>query len=97
MLYDTQESVVDVTLCVVSPDAVWASEEVGGFEVYSELGHDGPQEVYGSEDSSLLTVPATSNALSVVVRDAHLARFVKYVSARAPSPRFDVAAVFQRA
>lgn len=44
-----------------------------------------------AEDSGVLNVSAAHNSLNLVLRDEGLMRFVKYVSASAPSSRWDVA------
>ena len=50
----------------------------------------------GSEaGGTLLSVQGRCNCLSVVLRDEGVMRFVKFVSASAPSSRWDVAAEFQ--
>ena len=43
----------------------------------------------------MLNVSATPNSLNLVLRDEGLMRFVKYVSAAAPSSRWDVAAEYR--
>ena len=77
-------------------DAMWESGDVGGFECYiaaDESGDDqGPDAEYDEEDDTkLLSVSASNNTLSLVYRDPGTMRFVKYVSASAPSSRWDVA------
>jgi hypothetical protein len=46
------------------------------------------------DDTTLLSVSPGFNVLSLVLRDNEVMRFVKYVSASAPSSRWDVAAEF---
>ena len=77
-------------------DALWESGDVGGFECYiaaDEGGEDqGPDAEYdGEDDTRLLSVSASNNTLSLVYRDPGTMRFVKYVSAAAPSSRWDIA------
>eukprot|EP01065_Artemidia_motanka_P039890 TRINITY_DN4920_c0_g1_i1.p1 TRINITY_DN4920_c0_g1~~TRINITY_DN4920_c0_g1_i1.p1 ORF type:complete len:582 (+),score=196.10 TRINITY_DN4920_c0_g1_i1:80-1747(+) len=80
--------------------AAWASGEVGGFECYlaadeSELE---AAEVYGNKDDAandLISVHCADNTLSLVARDEGMLRFVKYLSADAPSSRYDVATVYE--
>jgi len=43
----------------------------------------------------VLNVSPAANTLNLVLRDEGLMRFVKYLSAAAPSSRFDIAAVYQ--
>jgi len=95
---------LDATLTFVRSDAEavgkWESEDVGGFESY--LAADDAdetveaQEVYrgDEEDGPLVNLPATSNALALVMRDPKTMRFVKFLSRDAPSSRLDVAASF---
>jgi len=77
-------------------DAIWESGEVGGFECYiaaDESSEDQGQDAeYEDEnDTKLLSVSASNNTLSLVYRDPGTMRFVKYVSAAAPSSRWDIA------
>lgn len=74
----------------------WASGDVGGFECY--IGEDdesvtGAAEVFRMNDDGedLLSVTAALNTLSLVLRDEGTMRFIKYVSAGAPSSRYDIA------
>ncbi|KAF8057154.1 Ogd [Scenedesmus sp. PABB004] len=76
----------------------WAVGEVGGFEAYlladdEEEGAGGAAAVYRQDgnDSAVINVPAACNTLNLLMRDAGLMRFVKYVSAAAPGSRWDVA------
>jgi len=64
----------------------------GGNEEEDDDGSDSE----GSEaGGTLLSVQGRCNCLSVVLRDEGVMRFVKFVSAAAPSSRWDVAAEFQ--
>ena len=83
-------------------DEEWASGEVGGFETHIEAEDEGDADaaVYagesgegGEEGGDLLSVEAQHNCLSIVLRDPGTLRFVKYVSAFAPSARCDVEVV----
>lgn len=86
---------------------LWHSGDVGGFEAYLGAEEDDDPEVTavyktgdgkgGDEDDEgdLLNVEASSNTLNLVMRDAGTLRFVKYVSARAPGSRWDVAMEFE--
>jgi hypothetical protein len=44
-------------------------------------------------DSGVINIPAVSNCLSLLMRDAGLMKFVKYVSAAAPGSRWVVIGV----
>ena len=48
----------------------------------------------GDEDDDLVSVCASCNTLTVVLRQPARMHFVKYVSAAAPGSRWDVAAEF---
>lgn len=98
---------LDVTLAVVADgDAtsaeLWGSEDVGGFESYVAADEDEDektaevQETYRGADADgpLVNLPAASNALCLVMRDAKTLRFLKYLSRDAPSSRIDVAASY---
>lgn len=43
----------------------------------------------------MLNVSPATNTLNLVLRDEGLMKFVKYLSAAAPSSRFDIAAVYK--
>lgn len=47
------------------------------------------------DESGVLNVSPAANTLNLVLRDEGLMRFVKYLSASAPSSRFDVAMVYK--
>lgn len=89
-----------------SEDITWESGNFGGFECYIEADEqednvasandknnaNDPAEEYNEDDESpLLSVSACNNTLSLVLRDVGSMRFVKYVGARAPSSRWDIA------
>ncbi|WIA40768.1 hypothetical protein OEZ86_004448 [Tetradesmus obliquus] len=98
----TSEPRLDCVLTFVNdttPEAAdgWAVGEVGGFEAYlladEEEEAAGAAAVYRQDgnDSGVINVPAASNTLNLLMRDAGLMRFVKYVSAAAPGSRWDLA------
>jgi hypothetical protein len=98
----TKDPRLDVVLTFVNDESMssasWADGECGGFEAYllADEDEDGPAEVYRQvqdDDSGVLNVSASFNALSIVLRDEGLMRFVKYVSSTAPGSRWDVSAV----
>ena len=69
---------------------------MGGFECYiaADEGreNEGPDAEYDEEyDTNLLSVSASNNTLSLVYRDPGTMKFFKYVSAGAPSSRWDIA------
>jgi Rps23 Pro-64 3,4-dihydroxylase Tpa1-like proline 4-hydroxylase len=80
-------------------DESWESGNVGGFECYIEADEEeGVDEEYNPADedgTELLSVSANNNTLSLVLRDTGTMRFVKYVSSRAPSSRWDIAMEYQ--
>jgi prolyl 3-hydroxylase /prolyl 3,4-dihydroxylase len=81
----------------------WDSGDVGAFECYiTSDGDEGEAaEVYKAkqeeegDDSQLLSVSPGFNVLSLVMRDQDTLRFIKYVSAAAPSSRWDVCAEYE--
>ena len=100
----TNDPRLDVVLTFVddAPMDSWGDGECGGFEAYllADEEEDGPAEVYKQvqdDDSGVLNVSATFNAVSIVLRDEGLMRFVKYVSSVAPGSRWDISAVMQPA
>ena len=65
----------------------------------AEEGNDGAEaaESYrpnADSNEDLLSVFASTNALSLVLREKSAMRFIKYVSAAAPGSRWDIAAEF---
>eukprot|EP01060_Flectonema_neradi_P000446 TRINITY_DN1027_c1_g1_i2.p1 TRINITY_DN1027_c1_g1~~TRINITY_DN1027_c1_g1_i2.p1 ORF type:complete len:563 (+),score=102.88 TRINITY_DN1027_c1_g1_i2:65-1753(+) len=91
---------LDVSLCFAPESEGWATGDIGGFECFIES-EDSQQiaaEVYGTADDAendLLSFHACNNTLTLVARDEHMMKFVKYVSAAAPGSRWDIASVFQ--
>ena len=47
------------------------------------------------DETGVLNVSPAANTLNLVLRDEGLMKFVKYLSAAAPSSRFDIAAVYK--
>ncbi|KAI8074261.1 Oxoglutarate and iron-dependent oxygenase degradation C-term-domain-containing protein, partial [Gilbertella persicaria] len=88
------QGVLDVTFCHVNKPQAWEDGEKGGYECYMAP-HDEEEDaaVYkaADEDGALLTLPAGRNELSLVLRDEGIMRFIKYVSAKAPGSRWDIA------
>lgn len=74
-------------------------EDVGGHEVYmaGDDTDDADAAIYKAadgDDGPLFTSPACWNKLSIVLRDAGVLKFVKYVSRNAKGDRWDVQAAF---
>ena len=106
----TKEARLDAVLSLVDdfapggkPDeekrALWESQDVGGYECYLVADDEVEAEasdVYrmDADDEPLLNVTGRCNALSLVMRDTGVMRFVKYVNAQAPGSRWDVAAEY---
>jgi len=90
---------LDVTWCQVAPSDEWETEEVGGFESYMEADADDnieTQEVYrDDEQGPLINIIPRPNALSIIMRDKHTMKFVKYISRAAPSSRTDISVAFR--
>eukprot|EP00603_Paraphysomonas_imperforata_P004548 CAMPEP_0114423178 /NCGR_PEP_ID=MMETSP0103-20121206/6010_1 /TAXON_ID=37642 ORGANISM="Paraphysomonas imperforata, Strain PA2" /NCGR_SAMPLE_ID=MMETSP0103 /ASSEMBLY_ACC=CAM_ASM_000201 /LENGTH=708 /DNA_ID=CAMNT_0001591823 /DNA_START=53 /DNA_END=2179 /DNA_ORIENTATION=+ len=98
---------MDATLCFADTRTkekaeMWDGGDVGGFECYiaaeDDTDADATAEVYKSEkegdeneDGDLLSVQAGCNVLNIVMRDEGVMKFVKYVSHKAPSSRWDIA------
>jgi len=79
------DAVLEVTLCLTPPehDEAWGEGSgVGGYVTYL------------TSDEELLTVLPASNAASLVLREPGLMSFIKYVTAGAPGPRYDIALQF---
>jgi Rps23 Pro-64 3,4-dihydroxylase Tpa1-like proline 4-hydroxylase len=74
----------------------WESGELGGYASYLLPHNDQDAAVYNrtSEDGILLTTPPNWNQLELVVRDEGILHFIKYVSANAPSSRWDIDAEY---
>lgn len=101
---------LDATLCFVKSNdeedaELWESGDVGGFECYIEADEDADAaataEVYRSnneeDDTQLMSIQAGNNVLNIVMRDTGVMRFIKYVSSRAPSSRWDVSMEYELA
>ncbi|KAI9029406.1 Oxoglutarate and iron-dependent oxygenase degradation C-term-domain-containing protein [Hyaloraphidium curvatum] len=75
----------------------WESGDVGGFEAYVASDESGEAAEYqrADDDGGVLNVTAAGNTLSLVMRGEGLMRFVRYVSAAAPSSRWDLSAVYE--
>jgi len=97
-----QQPTLDATLAFVASGPthlpLWEGGDVGGFECHVPAASDdhGAAEVYRADESSVgvTSIHAQSNALSLVVRPPDSMKFIKYVSAAAPSSRWDVAAEY---
>ena len=78
-------------------DLDWQSGECGGFECYIAADDDeeAADEYNQDDDTELLSVSASNNTLSLVYRDPGTMRFVKYLSCKAPSSRFDISMEYQ--
>ncbi|KAI8977202.1 Oxoglutarate and iron-dependent oxygenase degradation C-term-domain-containing protein [Mycotypha africana] len=94
------QPILDVTLSMATTPDVdaaekWESCEYGGYECYMAAPEGGEDPATyrqtADEDAALLTLGAGANELSIVMKDEGVLRFVKYVSARAPGSRWDVA------
>ncbi|KAL0084625.1 Oxoglutarate and iron-dependent oxygenase degradation C-term-domain-containing protein [Phycomyces blakesleeanus] len=97
-------SVLDITLCLAtcpteSAAEQWESGEYGGYECYMapHEGQDDPAiyKASSEDDGALLTMPAGWNEMAIVLRDEGVLRFVKYISARAPGARWDIAMEYE--
>lgn len=88
------QALLDVTFCIVAKPDQWEDGEVGGYECYMAP-HDEEEDaaIYkaADEDGALLSLSAGQNELSLVLRDEGIMRFIKYVSAKAPGSRWDLA------
>lgn len=86
---------------------LWEDGDVGGFECFIEADDDAESaeaaEVYRSakkadgedeDNTTLLSLSAASNSLSLVLRDEGIMKFIKYVSANAPGSRWDISTEF---
>jgi Rps23 Pro-64 3,4-dihydroxylase Tpa1-like proline 4-hydroxylase len=79
-------------------DVAWQSGDVGGFECYiavDEEDKEAADEYNQDNDTELLSVSAANNTLSLVFRDPGTMRFVKYLSKKAPSSRWDISMEYQ--
>jgi prolyl 3-hydroxylase /prolyl 3,4-dihydroxylase len=80
----------------------WETGSVGGYECYIEQDDEEMEaaEVYankdidGTKEDALLNVTPANNVLNLVMRDDKTLSFVKYVSCRAPSSRWDISAEY---
>lgn len=97
------QSVLDLTMCFVNNkmkkyQRLWDSGDIGGYECYIEADKDiesaATAEIYRvndpEDDTELLSIQAGFNRLNIVLRDTGVMKFIKYVSYRAPSSRWDI-------
>lgn len=92
----SEEATLEATLSITP--ARW-TDDVGGYDLVMAADEsDADPAVYraATDDSAILfsDVPQ-HNEFSIILRDADLLRFVKYVSRNAPSSRWDVAAEYK--
>ena len=100
-----EDSRLDATLVFLPEGADargWDSGEVGGFDCYIAADEDSSaaaaavfQENEDEDDGPLVSVSPMHNSLSLVLRDAQVMRFIKYVSKDAPSSRFDITCEYE--
>jgi Rps23 Pro-64 3,4-dihydroxylase Tpa1-like proline 4-hydroxylase len=83
---------LDFNLCLTKDDPKWETGEVGGYVNYMNSSEDQDAAVYSRADDEgpLLSVSAAWNQLTVALRDEGVLKFVKYISAGAPSSRWDI-------
>lgn len=93
------KSILDSTLCLTDKQEIWETDELGGYDCYMEPDEQEDAAVYRANESggALLSVSAAFNVLNLVVREESVMRFIKYVSARAPGSRWDVAFEYELA
>lgn len=102
----TEDTCLDVTLCFVDTSSdekkeQWENGDMGGFECFVAPEDDentpASAAVYimqeEEEGNGLLSISPGSNVLNIVLRQNEM-HFVKYVSAVAPSSRWDIAAEY---
>jgi hypothetical protein len=92
---------VCVTWCWVGGDAdKWEDGTLGAFQVITDVDSDGhtarkEAEVYTESGAGVLrSVSAGTNVLTVAMCEANQVEFIRYVSAGAPSSRWDVHVVY---
>lgn len=103
-LFKKQFNKLDITLCFVDNKSkrnksLWNSGDIGGYECYistdDDLNSAATAEIYQvndeNNDTELLSIHCGFNQLNIVLRDYGVLKFVKFVSYRAPSSRWDIA------
>eukprot|EP01063_Lacrimia_lanifica_P008691 TRINITY_DN15737_c0_g1_i1.p1 TRINITY_DN15737_c0_g1~~TRINITY_DN15737_c0_g1_i1.p1 ORF type:complete len:573 (+),score=217.31 TRINITY_DN15737_c0_g1_i1:86-1804(+) len=91
---------LDAVMTFVEECQGWLAGDIGGFECYIAAEHSelAAAESYGNDedqDNECISLTPLNNCLSLVARDEHMMRFVKYVSASAPGSRWDTSTVYQ--
>ena len=88
----SKTDLLDVNLCLTTNDELWETGDVGGYLNYLENSVDNDAAVYSKvgDEGELLTTSASWNQLNIVKRQSGTLKFVKYVSASAPSSRWDI-------
>ena len=89
----SQHGAVVSTWCSVIDSPLWEAGDVGGHEIFSPYEDASTArsaaEVYDSNNEDVLSISPRANCFSIVAVP-NLLEFVQYVSAGAPSSRFDV-------
>ncbi|KAF0684514.1 Aste57867_23513 [Aphanomyces stellatus] len=102
---DADHAILDAVVCFCDPgktrhgDAAAGDDDAQstwqtGFECYMAAKDDGVGDVAADDDENGVQIEAQHNTLSLVVRDTHTIKFVKFISAREPGSRWDVHAEF---
>eukprot|EP01038_Epipyxis_sp_PR26KG_P010541 gene10541-14163_t len=100
LLSDTINNMSQAESSITTQIEVVQHGDVGGFECYIEA-EDSADNVEAAEvyrinpSSSLLSISAGCNVLSLVMRDENIMKFIKYVSANAPGSRWDISTEYQ--
>ncbi|KAI7939894.1 hypothetical protein MJO28_013546 [Puccinia striiformis f. sp. tritici] len=101
-----EEQLLEVHMSL-TPSLGWEDGEVGGWDCYMTSSDEdqsdpavykgaGPTEAGGDEDdSTLLTIHPSWNKLDLVLRDAQILTFTKYVSSKSPHSKWDVKAAYK--
>lgn len=106
-LLKKQSNKLDITLCFINNKlnkykSLWNSGDIGGYECYistdDDLNSAATAEIYQvndeNNDTELLSIHCGFNQLNIVLRDYGVLKFIKFVSYRAPSSRWDVSMEF---
>lgn len=87
-----RKQVIHGNLCLTIDNNRWETGEVGGYSCYMMPHESQDAAVYSQtdDDSILSSTGAAWNNFMIVLRDEDILHFVKYISANAPSSRWDI-------
>lgn len=92
-LNDALDCILEGNLCLTLFDG-WANGKLGGYQIYMNNDEEADEDhaVFKDEENDpiLINKPASWNSFNLVLRDANVLSFIKYVSWSAKGSRWDI-------